>query len=42
MSSNYNTRPRAAEVLVNKDQWKIVRKREKTQDLFAGESIAKW
>jgi len=42
MSSNYNTRPRSAEVLVNDKQWKLVREREKTSDLFASESIAEW
>ena len=42
MSSNYNTRPRAVEVLVNDKQWKVVRQREKTQDLFALEAIANW
>lgn len=42
MSSNYNTRPRAVEVLVNDKQWKIVRERETTSELFALESIADW
>ena len=42
MSSNYNTRPRAAEVLVNDKQWQIIRERETTADLFALESIANW
>ena len=42
MSSNYNTRPRAVEILVNDKQWKVVRQREKTQDLFALEAIANW
>ena len=42
MSSNYNTRPRAVEVLVNDKQWQIIREREKTKDLFALESIASW
>ncbi len=42
MSSNYNTRPRAAEVLVNGEKWQIVRKREKTAELFASESLADW
>lgn len=39
MASNYNTRPRAAEVLVDGDQWQVVRKREQVQDLFALESL---
>jgi len=39
MSSNYNTRPRAAEVMVDGDKAHIVRKRETVEELFAGESI---
>ena len=39
MSSNYNTRPRAAEVMVDGDRYHVVRKREKVRDLFAGESV---
>lgn len=38
MSSNYNTRPRAAEVMVDGDQCHLVRKRELIADLFALES----
>lgn len=37
MSSNYNTRPRAAEVMVDKDKVELIREREKVEDLFAGE-----
>ncbi len=33
MSSNYNSRPRAAEVLVDKDQFYLIRKREDFSDL---------
>ncbi len=40
MASNYNTRPRAAEVLVDGDTWQIVRPREKVEDLFASEILA--
>ncbi len=36
-SSNYNSRPRAAEVLVNGNQWRIIRKRESLEDLVRGE-----
>ena len=36
-SSNYNSRPRAAEVLVHKNQFKTVRKRESHSDLIRGE-----
>ncbi|MBN2711474.1 MAG: diaminopimelate decarboxylase [Planctomycetes bacterium] len=38
MSSTYNTRPRAAEVLVDGEEWKIIRKREQWEDLVALES----
>ncbi|AZD76372.1 diaminopimelate decarboxylase [Pseudomonas chlororaphis] len=39
MSSNYNTRGRAAEVLVNGEQAVEVRRRETVAELFAGESL---
>ncbi|SDI05222.1 diaminopimelate decarboxylase [Pseudomonas abietaniphila] len=39
MSSNYNTRGRAAEVLVDGDQAFEVRRRETVTELFAGESL---
>ena len=39
MSSNYNTRPRAAEVMVEGDQCHLIRKRESIPELFAAESI---
>ena len=39
MSSNYNSRPRAAEVLVKGDQWFLVRRREDYEDLVKGEEI---
>ena len=38
MSSNYNTRPRAAEIMVDGDAMHLVRAREQVTDLFAGES----
>lgn len=38
-SSNYNSRPRAAEVLVDGDQFRIVRERESLEDLIRGESV---
>ena len=41
MSSNYNTRPRAAEVMVDGDQCFEIRQREKIADLFALERILK-
>ena len=39
MSSNYNTRGRAAEILVDGDQAFEVRRRETVAELFAGESL---
>lgn len=37
MSSNYNSRPRSAEVLVDKDKFHIIRKRESYEDLIKNE-----
>ena len=42
MSSNYNSRPRAAEVLVDGAVAHLVRRREEVPELFAGESIPAW
>lgn len=39
MSSNYNTRPRAAEVMVDGDKVHLIRERETVPQLFAGEKI---
>jgi diaminopimelate decarboxylase len=39
MSSNYNTRPRVAEVLVKGGEMAVVRKREELDDLLRGEEI---
>ena len=39
MSSNYNTRERAAEIMVDGDTVHVIRQREKIADLFAGESV---
>jgi diaminopimelate decarboxylase len=39
MASNYNTRPRVAEVLVEGAKHRIVRKRETVADLLRGESV---
>jgi diaminopimelate decarboxylase len=39
MASNYNTRPRAAEVMVSADQAWLVREREQAGDLFRGERL---
>ena len=37
MSSNYNSRPRVAEVMVDGDTYTIIRKRESYEDLIRGE-----
>lgn len=39
MSSNYNSRPRAAEVLVKGKEFRVVRRRETLEDLIRGEKI---
>ncbi len=39
MSSNYNSRPRAAEVLVHEDKFYVIRERETYDSLIKGESI---
>jgi diaminopimelate decarboxylase len=42
MSSNYNSRPRAAEVLVKGGDYAIVRERETYNDLIKGEKVPQW
>ena len=42
MSSNYNTRPRAAEVMVHGGKAHLVRRRESIEELYAGESVPSW
>jgi diaminopimelate decarboxylase len=39
MSSNYNTRPRAAEVMIDGAKMHVIRKREGIADLYANETI---
>jgi diaminopimelate decarboxylase len=39
MSSNYNTRPRAAEAMVDGNNVHLVRERESVEQLFAGEKL---
>ncbi len=39
MASNYNSRPRPAEVLVLGDRWAVVRERESAADLAKGELV---
>lgn len=38
-ASNYNSRPRGAEVLVEGDRWRVIRSRETPEDLMRGETI---
>lgn len=42
MSSNYNSRPRAAEVLVKGSEYYVVRERETYSDLIKGEKVPRW
>jgi len=42
MSSQYNSRPRAAEVLVKKGKYALIRERETLDDLAAGQKLAEW
>ncbi len=42
MSSNYNSRPRAAEVLVSGGEVHLARRRETLEELYAQESMPKW
>ncbi|MEO5573881.1 MAG: diaminopimelate decarboxylase, partial [Gammaproteobacteria bacterium] len=39
MSSNYNTRPRAAEIIVDGEKINLIRARGNVSDLFAGEQL---
>ena len=39
MASNYNSRPRPAEVMVRGDSWAVVREREQNADLVKGELV---
>ena len=41
MSSNYNSRPRAAEVMVDGASYQLIRKRETIAELFALENVVK-
>jgi diaminopimelate decarboxylase len=42
MSSAYNTRPVAAEVMVDGSNWSIIRQRDSVADLWRGESVPHW
>ena len=39
MSSNYNSRPRAAEVMVDGDRFQLIRRRETVTELYASETV---
>jgi diaminopimelate decarboxylase len=40
MASNYNTRPRAPEVLVSGDTYTVIRSRETYEQLVANEKLS--
>ena len=42
MASTYNSRPLAAEVLVKANKSSVTRRRQKTEEIWAGESIPTW
>ena len=42
MSSQYNSRPRAPEVLVKEGRYELIRERESFEDLMRGQRIAGW
>lgn len=42
MSGEYNTRPLAAEVLVDGDRWAVIRPRPTYDEMFAREPVADW
>jgi diaminopimelate decarboxylase len=39
MSSNYNNRPRVPEILVDGNEFRIIRRRETLDDLIAAEMV---
>lgn len=42
MSSTYNARPLAAQVLVDGGQWAVIRARQPLEALWAGETVPEW
>ena len=42
MASNYNTRPLAAEILVNGKKFAVARERQAVEKIWAGEKVAAW
>ena len=41
-SSNYNTRPQPAEILVNGRKYAVARERQGTKDIWCGEKVVAW
>ena len=39
MASTYNSRPLAAEVLVDGDKWSVIRKRQTLEQIVEGEQL---
>jgi diaminopimelate decarboxylase len=42
MSSTYNARPLAAQVLVDGERWAVIRRRQTLEELLAGQSVPDW
>ncbi len=42
MASTYNSRPLAAEMLVNGSEWAVVRKRQDVEALIQGDIVPSW
>ncbi|MBE9604172.1 diaminopimelate decarboxylase [Acetobacteraceae bacterium H6797] len=42
MSSTYNARPLAAQVLVDGERWAVIRPRQSMEELLAGQSVPDW
>ena len=42
LSSNYNSRPQIAEIIVQNDKYEIIRERVEVKDMLARERIANW
>ncbi len=42
MASTYNSRPLAAEVLVDGDRWSVIRRRKTAEEMLADESVPDW
>lgn len=42
MSSTYNTRPLAAQVLIDNGKWEIIRQRQSVAELIAAETVPEW